>query len=303
MGYDKRRGISSLIVSTVAFAALIYLILSATIAMSLVPALGAGGLYAQANFIEGQTGTVYPEYQGGQDLVSFEEYGVDITTTVPSCGDDGIPMLVVDLDGEARAGGFEFRKDVKLPFAPERWMVIELTEPAVTISGDNLKIFTTQMTGSFLEVKNARVIEGGNPDMVGERTEQSDEQWGPNSNQFIIKGGVETQENVPGLRGQDIEAWIHGATGERVTIETPPNTFVNVDISYETTSQVEGFYTGDADGEDAKLGFGLEDQNIDWQSSFDEDDERVRRGTTGFGADDDDGGYFTCSDLGGVGAF
>ncbi len=295
MSHSLGRFSGSFAVAFVVVMVLLYLILTSQIAVALMPALGAGGLYAEASFLEAQQGTVYPEYQGGQSLVDFDAYEVDITTTVPACGDDGIPMLVLDLDGEARAVGFEFRKDLQLPFADERWMVIEIREPPVTISGDNLKIFTTQMAGSYLEIKNARVIEGGIEDM----DEESNTQWGPDSDQFVIKGGMDTGGNVPGLRAQDVQAWMHGATGERVTLETPPQARINIDISYQTTQEVRGFYTGDAGpGTDPKLGFDLQDQNIDFQDDSDEEDRRVRRSFDGgfFGEE----GYFTCSDVGGV---
>lgn len=269
--------------------------------MALLPAVGAGGLYAEVGTIEGDVGTVYPEFQGDQPTLIGDPdnpdldspYDVPITTLTPTCGDAGIPMLVIELDGQARAANFEFRKDIALPFLDDRWMVMEINQPPVTLSGDNLKIFTTQFTGDYLEIRNARVIEGG----IEDPDQESDDQWGPNSGQFVIRGGMDTAPNVPGIRGQGIEAWIHGATGERVTLESPDAQPLNIDISYQRTEEVMEFYGGD----DPKLGFGLTDTNIDWETWWD-DDERVQRGTDPWGTPSDDDGYFTCSDLGGVSA-
>ena len=298
MSYNRAKLGTSFLFSTIVLAFLIYLISSSMVAMSLMPALGAGGLYAQVDSIEGDVGTVYPEYQGdgtgfgNLDGTGRADYAVPITTTVPSCGDDGIPMLVVELDGQARADGFSFRKDVRLPFINDRWMVIQIND--VTISGSNLKIFTTQLAGQFLRIRNARVVEGG----IEDPNIESDDTWGPDSSQFVIQGGQDTRPNIPGLEGQDIQAWIHGATGERITLEADEGGFVNVDISYNTTNQVMGFYDGTAPGEDAKLGFDLQDENIDFGGG-----DRIQRGIVpGFGEPADDDGYFTCSDLGQVGS-
>jgi len=211
MGYDGRRLGISFTMATVILVGLIYLIVSSMVALSVLPALGAGGLYGQVENLEGEVGTVYPEYQGdGTDFLDEDDpdgvdrvtdrldYEVPITTSVPACGDDGIPMLVIELDGEARATGFELRKDIQVPFLEGRWMVIELKDPPLTISGDNLKVFTTQFAGRFLEVRNARIIEGGieNPSFG------SGDNWGPDSSQFVIRGGQEAGGdgvNPPGL--------------------------------------------------------------------------------------------------------
>lgn len=299
MSYDNRKMYSSFLFSALMLGFLIYLIGSSMIAMSLMPALGAGGLYAEVDSIQGDVGTVYPEYQGDGtgfgdlDGTSRQDYEVPITTTVPTCGADGIPMLVVELDGQASAEGFTFRKDVRLPFIDNRWMVIQIRD--VTISGSNLKIFTTQLAGQFLRIRNARVVEGGieDPDV------ESDDTWGPDSSQFVIQGGQDTLPNIPGLEGQDISAWIHGATGQRVTLETPPGDLLSVDINYNTTEQVISYYDGTAGpDEDPKLGYDLQDENIDFSGG-----DRIQRGIVpNFGEPADDEGYFTCSDLGQVGS-
>jgi hypothetical protein len=292
MSYRKREFGVSFIFSVLFVAGILYLIASSIIAMAFLPALGVGGLYAQADSIEGSVGTVYPEYQG--DFTAFDHtdfdvpYNVDIGTTTPTCGGDGIPMLVVELDGQAVAENFEFRKDLRVPFLDDRWMVIEVKDPAITLSGSNLKIFVTQLAGDSIRIRNVRLLEGGieNPRQEGGDT------WGPDSSQFALQGGLNTSPNVPGLEADSIQAWLHAAVGERITLETDEGQLVNAEVSYRTTQQVEDFYTGAAAGENAKLGFGLPDQNIDFDA-----EDRLQRGFVSGGSDQ---GYFTCDDQGEV---
>jgi len=289
MAYSKKWFSTTFIFSVVFVGLLIYLVVSSMVTMALLPALGIGGLYAEADSLQGSVGTVYPDYQGTGNAAGItdfgEPYSVDISTTTPTCGDGGIPMLVIELDGQAKAEDFTFRKDIKVPFLDDGWMVISIKDPAITLSGENLKIFATQISGDYIEIRNIRAIEGG----VNDLTSESDDTWGPNSGQFVLQGGQDTQPNVPGLRAEKIQAWIHGATGERITLETPPGQFVNASIQYQTTAEVESFY----DGSDPKLGFDLEDDNLDFDDSP-SDDGRVQRG---FGQNE---GYFTCSAIGGV---
>jgi hypothetical protein len=301
MGYKKDRLLTSTIASIITVILVVYLVSSSMVAMALMPALGAGGVYLSVDFIEGNVGTVYPEYQG--DGTGFgsgdtrQNYNVPITTTTPACGGDGIPMLVIELDGQARAENFSLRKDIKIPFLEDKWLVVEIDDPAPVISGENLKLFATQFSGDFLRVRNVRLLEGG----IQDEFTESEDTWGPDSSQLALQGGANTKDNIPGLEGKDIQAWIHGATGERVTLETPPGEFVNVDISYQTAEQVIGFYNGTNDGQ-PKLGYGgvLTDENYESENAngfFDVD--RINRGRLGGTADDS--GYFTCSDLGKVG--
>ena len=289
MTYSKRRFSASFVFSVVFVSFLVYLVVSSILTMALLPALGVGGLYAEADSLQGSVGTLYPEYQGTSSaagVTRFDSaYNVDTSTTTPTCGNGGIPMLVIELDGQASAQNFTFRKDLKVPFLDDAWMVITIRDPAITLSGENLKIFASQIAGDYIQIRNVRAIEGGVDDPFAE----SDDVWGPNSGQFVLQGGQGTDPNVPGLEAVDIQAWIHGATGERITLETPPGEFVNASIQYQTTSEVESFY----DGTDPKLGFGLEDENIDFDN-VGSGDERVERG---FGTQ---GGYFPCSDIGGV---
>ena len=289
MTYSKRKFSASFVFSVVFVSFLVYLVVSSMLTMALLPALGVGGLYAEADSLQGSVGTLYPEYKGTSDaagVTPFDSaYNVDTSTTTPTCGNGGIPMLVIELDGQASAQDFTFRKDLKVPFLDDGWMVITINNPAITLSGENLKIFASQVAGDYIQIRNVRAIEGGIDDPFVE----SDDVWGPNSGQFVLQGGQGTDPNVPGLEAVDIQAWIHGATGERITLETPPGEFVNASIQYQTTSEVENFY----DGTEPKLGFDLEDENLDFDdNSF--IDSRVQRG---FGNQE---GYFPCSDIGGV---
>jgi hypothetical protein len=289
MAYNKKTFSTTFVFSVVFVSFLVYLVASSILTMALLPAVGVGGLYAEADSLSGSVGTVYPEYQGTSNAVGItdfgEPYGVDISTTTPTCGNGGIPMLVIELDGQAKATNFTFRKDLKVPFLDDGWMVITIDDPAISLSGENLKIFASQIAGDYIQIRNVRAIEGGVEDPFTE----SPDTWGPNSGQFVLRGGQGTDPNVPGLEAVNIQAWIHGATGERITLETPPREFVNASIQYQTTSEVENFY----DGSDPKLGFALEDDNLDFDdNSF--DDSRVQRG---FGNQE---GYFPCSDIGGV---
>ncbi len=290
MGYRVRRFSLSFILSFLLVVGLGFLIVSSTVALALMPALGVGGLYAQADRIVGSQGTVYPEYQGqtGGFGSPTDPYSVGIGTTTPECPPPGIPMLVISLEGNARATSFDFRKDVRLPLFQDRWMVININD--VTLSGEEIKIFTTQFGGDFIELKNVRLLEGG----IKDPNTRSNTQWGPNSNQFVLKGGIDTKPTVPGLEAQEIEAWIHGATGKRITLEKPGGGLVGVDVSYRRTQDLVDFYEASASS-GAKLGYGLTDKNIDFDGSI--NDDRVKRG--GPFAND---GYFTCSppDGGGV---
>ena len=184
-------------------------------------------------------------------------------------------MLVVELNGEARALGFFFRKDVQIPFIQERFMSIKIGEAnPVALSGDNIKLFTSQLGGDSLLLRNARVNEGG---PGGGSTEK----WGANSGEFYLEGGQGTDPTVPGIKAQSVSAWLHGATGQQITLEGEGGP-VNINVTFPTRTQLFNYYA------DNKFGYDLEDQNPDY-SLNDYTDNRVERGLEGGG-----GGYFPC---------
>jgi hypothetical protein len=272
MGYSTSRFSSVAALSGVVVFSVLYLVLSSQVAMALMPVLGTGGLYAEAEFLEADQGTIYPEYEDDNS-----DYNQLIGTTTPECGGStgGIPMIVVELDGEARATGFFFRKDVQIPFIQEQFMSLKIGEEnPVALSGNQLKLFTSQLGGDSLLLRNVRVNEGG---PGGGSTEK----WGANSGEFYLEGGQGTDSTVPGLKARNISAWLHGATGQQITLEAEGGS-VNIDLSFPKRTEVFNFYA------DNRFGYTLEDQNPDL-SLRDYTDDRVERGIEGGGA-----GYFPC---------
>ena len=278
MGYDLKRGSVCSLFSIAFLGLVIYLIMSSLIVAALIPVTGVGGLFVEAESLEAQTGLVYPQYE--PDNTQFSEV---IGTSTPSC-EDGIPMLVVELDGEARALGFYFRKDVELPFLSNRFLSVEIGESSdvenpdrVALSGDELKLFTSQLGGESLLLRNIRVQEG-----------TSNDKWGPESGEIILEGGQQTAERIPGIEASNVAAWLHGATGQRVTIE-PQQSDLNFQISYPTTQEVSDFYRGSA-ATNEKFGYDLPDEGGGSVSGLGQDEQRVERGVAS-----GDQGYFPCN--------
>lgn len=271
----KRFGIA-LVFSILAFSFLLYLIISSQVAMALMPVLGTGGIYAEADLLQANQGAIYPEYEDDSS-----NYNQIVGTTTPECGGTGggVPMLVVDLDGEARAIGFYFRKDIQIPFIQERFASIKIGENnPVALSGQNLKLFTSQLGGDSLLLRNVRANEGG-PNGA------STEKWGANSAEFYFEGGQGTSDTVPGLKAQGITAWLHAATGQQLTLEADGGT-VDIEVSFPTRTELFNYYA------DNRFGYTLEDQNPDF-SLNDFTDNRVERGLQ-----DGSQGYFPCDPSG-----
>jgi hypothetical protein len=266
------------VLSVTSLGLILYLVLSSQVALALMPVLGTGGLYAEADTLTGDVGTVYPEYQDDNT-----NYNQPVGTTTPECGGSsgGIPMLVVELDGQARGLGFYFRKDVQIPFIQERFMSIQIgKDQSVGISGQNLKLFVSQLGGDELLIRNARVNEGG-PGGSG------DGKWGSQSEEFYLKGGLGTDPTVPGLRATRVSAWLHAATGEQITLETAEGP-LDIQVSYPTRSELYDFYS-DRSGP-TRFGYGrqLTDENPD-DTIRDPSGDRIERGIESGGA-----GYIPC---------
>lgn len=276
MGYTTRRLVTSLALSVAATSLVVYLVLSSQIAMALMPVLGTGGLYAEADSIVGNTGTVYPEYEDDNT-----NYNQPVGTTTPECGGSsgGIPMLVIELDGQARGLGFFFRKDIQVPFIQERFLSVTIGENSnVGISGNNLKLFTSQLGGDELLIRNARVNEGGpQGNGIGK--------WGSDSEEFYLKGGLGTDQTVPGLKATDISAWLHAATGQQVALETGGGP-VDIQVKFPTRAELYDFYSDRS--APARFGYDLEDQNPDAYVR-DSSNDRVERGI-----EDGGSGYIPC---------
>ena len=274
MGYSGRRFSASAVVSALSLVGLLYLVFSATIAMALMPVVGTGGIYVQADSLQADQGVVYPEYEPDST-----DYTQIIGTTTPEC-QNGVPMFVVELDGDARATGFFFRKDVQLPFIENRWMSIIVGDEnnvnqRVALSGENLKLFTTQFAGDSLLLRNVDLQEGA----FG-----TGNKWGPESDEFILRGGIDTSETVPGVEGSGVSAWLHGATGDRVTLE-PQATggTISIDIKYPNTTEIGQYYV-----DNERFGYGLADENPEFDN-VGTGDERVQRGIQAGNS-----GYFPC---------
>jgi hypothetical protein len=244
----------SLLGSVAAVALLIYLVLSSTIAMSLLPVVGIGGLYGSADEFAGQKATVFPQHGGA--ATGSSQY-----TATPTC--QNRPMLVIRLEDDVEIRGFQVRKDIELPFLRNRYFSININQPLGSASDDpafieatQARLFITQLEIDELIARNAKITEGGRTvAQEGPSTpdsEISQQKWGPNSGEFLLIAGQNNQADnpgpggTPGLDATGANAWIHGVTADSVVFRTgDQESTIEIDMQYLTESELEDFYDGE----------------------------------------------------------
>jgi hypothetical protein len=173
-------------------------------------------------------------------------------------------MLAIQLkDGDpsdptpdaASIDGFLLRKDISIPFIPQRYVTVEIEEQNAQITGNGITLYTTQLYTDDLTLVNVEVTEG-----------EGTQKWGPNSGELIIRGGQNTAPGTDGIRASEeptesVEAWIHGLSGQGVTFDSPESSSIEIRIEYPTQTEVNNFYstgTEDGTGNDPRLGYGNE---------------------------------------------
>ena len=211
--------------------------MSSQIAVALMPVLGIGGFYVEADSFEGEGGVVYPEKT---------DFASPVATDTPSCEER--PMIVIELD-EANVDRFDIRKDIELPHLTNRWMSIRIEQPfGSTISGDQLSLYTTQLQANDFTIRNIIMREAG-------PNGNSNDKWGPESGEFYLEGGdgVTNPAQNPGIEASGVEAWIHGVTGQQITFESAYSSYsaINVELEYPTETELESWYE-----DDDRLGYG-----------------------------------------------
>lgn len=223
MTYSKPRFGKSFFLSVVTVSVVVALVLTSQISMALMPVLGVGGLYVQADVLGGNDGTIYPEHGGITG---------DPHTTTPGC-DSHRPMIVFEL-GDAIVDGFEIRKDLRVPHL-DRYMSITIDEPDGFLVGDTLSVYLTQLEADYLELVNIELYEGG-PDGTGGSP------WGEESSVFRMEGGFNTDDNTFGVVAVDAEFWAHAMTGEQIAFVADEGSTINVELEYLTSSELNDYY-------------------------------------------------------------
>lgn len=223
MGYSKKRLIGSISGSTAAVLLLIVLILTSQVVMAALPVVGIGGVLLQADYFEGNNGVIYPE-KG-----ELPDYTGKVTDTA-SCQER--PMVVFQLDG-AQVDGYSVFKDVKLPYFEDRWMTIQIDQENGQLLGNQISIYTTQMTADQLTIRNIELYEGESGDV-----------WGPESGEFIMRG--DPGDNVdPDLFADNVIAWVHALTGEGVTFSGSSANPIMFNVTFSSTQELENRYQSD----------------------------------------------------------
>lgn len=231
MGYDPRRFGVGIGGSTIAASAFVVLVLSSQLAMAILPVLGIGGFYIEADYFYGQDGgTIYPQ-KGSVD--STPDHGV---TDTFECQER--PMLVFELD-DARIYGFTMYVDIELPFQ-DRWMSIQLEQPSAAdfrdsafIQGDNIKIYSTQFAADYLSLKNVVMTEDG---------DYTD--FGPTNDQFIMKADPSDQTgSQEAIYSENLKMWLHAVTGSNIVFDKGAQTqSLSFELTYPTTDELDARY-------------------------------------------------------------
>lgn len=220
MKHSKKRFFGIFSVATVAVGTLVFLILSAQIAMATLPVVGMGGMFLTADSFNGNDAIVYPE----KGTIDEER---DVVTDTTACEER--PMLVFDLGG-AEAENFALYKDIEVPYFDEQWLTIQIIEEdGGSIEAENAQLYVTQLEADLLEVDNVRLAEAGpDPDV------RSTDKFGPESGEFILDGDPEgtTPAGEDNLRSTNAKAWLHALTGQSVTIEGDGGGFVNIETEF-----------------------------------------------------------------------
>jgi len=222
MGYSPRKFATSLSAFAVLAALLVFFILSSQVGVAILPVVGMGGVFLQADEFNGENGVVYPQY--GQLSSEYPEK----TTDTANCKQR--PMLAFQLDA-ASVNGYTIFKDIKLPYFDQRWMSVAIDQSDGSLEAQNgqIKIFTTQLQAGTLELDNVEIAEQSNGQV-----------WGPNSGEFLLKG--DPQDSVAGtdLRATDVKAWVHAITGQQINFRSPSG--ITFDVQYNTTTEIQQRY-------------------------------------------------------------
>jgi len=224
MGYSKGRFAGTFTFTTALVLTLLFLIFFGQVAMGVLPVVGIGGVLLQADSFEGNNGLVFPQY--GQSAPP--SHGV---TDTSNC--QRRPMLVFQLDG-ATVNGYKVFKDIQLPYLSDQWMTIKVDQPTNSIQGNQIRIYTTQLAAGTLELDNVEISEG-----------ESQNKWGPNSGEFLLKGDPNQNVGPTDLRAMDITTWVHAITGQSVTFTGSASDPVEIDIQFNTTSELDTRYSSE----------------------------------------------------------
>jgi hypothetical protein len=222
MGYSIRKFVASLSGFTLAVALLTFFIFSSQVTLAILPVVGTGGVFLQADSFNGENGVVYPQY--GQLSPDYPNKNTD------TAGCQQRPMLVFQLDA-ARVDGYTIFKDIKLPYFDERWMSIAIDQSDGSLEAQNgqIKIFTTQLEAGSLALDNVDIKEQNNGEV-----------WGPNSGEFLLRGDPQDSVSGTDLRATGVTAWVHAITGQQINFNSP--TGITFDVQYNTTSEIQSRY-------------------------------------------------------------
>lgn len=251
MVLSSRRFAASFGGSAVLTAVLVVVVIDAGMVFALMPTVGIGGLYADGQSFEGNVGKIYPVYQTGGSGAP----GDPITDT-PASGCDTRPMVVFALE-DARVSGVSFRKDVEMPFLANRFMSLNVTQPAgaggqpAFFNASEIKIYTTQLRATQLIIRNIDMREAGPGGVSGD---PGDPKWGETSGELYVEGGNTTGTvmpdgtpgaQVPGLEAIDLEMWIHGLEGRQIGFFPGDQVAaVDIELDYVTEAELDRYYDG-----------------------------------------------------------
>lgn len=195
--------------SIAAVALLFYLVVAQQLAVAIVPVVGIGGVYLQADEFRGDKGLIYPE-------------------EVETAECEQRPVIVIDFQ-DAKIQGMSAYKDIKLPHLTDRWMTVQLTQPSTaSVRGTDAKIYASEFSADFLRAWNSRVSEGGGWT-----------NYGPGSDEFLLEADP-NDNTFPDLKALNMEAWVHKITvgnlrmfGGSGDVRT-----VSINITFPTTSEL-----------------------------------------------------------------
>lgn len=223
MSYSPKVFVGSLISFTVAVALLVFLVLSSQVVMAVLPAVGMGGVFLQADDFSGENAVVYPEY--GQLSSEYPDRVTDTATCKQR------PMIALELNNAA-VNGYSVFKDIKLPYFENHWMSVVIKQPngAITTPSDGtITIFATQLQTGTLEVDNVKISEG-----------TSENKWGDRSGEFLLEGDPNDDVSGTDLRATNIKVWTHAITGDKINFDSP-NGFT-IDVDYSATADLHNRY-------------------------------------------------------------
>lgn len=231
MSYSKGRFAGVLSISTAVVLVMLVLIFFMQVAVGLLPVVGVGGILLQADSFKGNNGLIYPQY--GQ--TAPPSHGV---TDTSNCMNR--PMLVFQLDG-ATVNGYQVYKDVKLPYFEDQWMTVRIDQATNSIEGNQIRIFTTQLAADRLALDNVEISEG-----------ESQNKWGPQSGEFLMKGDPKGNVDPVDLNATGVTTWVHAITGQSVSFVGESNDLVTIDVWINSTTDLENRYSTEGILDDAE---------------------------------------------------